>query len=607
MKHLAILIFSFAVVAASAPAKETKPMPADILKRLKPDHPRLIIETSTPDRIRAIVARDPNAARWLKSVRAEAKKILGEKPSIYEIPDGRRLLSVSRKVKERVRTLAFVYLLDGGQQYVDRAWAELSAAAAFKDWNPKHFLDCGEMTHALAIGYDWLYDEWTDEQRATLRDAIVDKGLKPAKKVYDSGKGWHRNENNWNQVCNGGIGLGALAVADTHPEMAAEILKNAIATIPRPMEYYAPDGAGTEGVTYWDYGTRYNVLFLCGLETALGTDFGLSQIDGFRQSGDYQMYLSGADRLSFNFGDCGSKTCSTAQHMWFSTKFDQPRHGWFRYDRLSGTSDGDVLDLLWYDNSGRDFDPSTLALDKYFRKAEVASIRSAWGDRAAMVLAIQGGRNATNGHRHLDLGTFILEALGERWFIDFGSERQTYLRHTHKWGRYDFYRTRAEGHNVPVINPGPGLDQHIKGKAKFVKFDSQPDNATAVLDLTTAYADNAKRVTRTFETPDRKAVVISDVIEMKKPSELWWFAHTPAKVSIDKDGRGATLTSNGKKLRAEIVEPANAKLTVRKSEAFASSPHPDKEADNSAIRKLAIHLEGVKQTKIVVRLAPVWE
>jgi len=33
------------------------------------------------------------------------------------------------------------------------------AAARFGDWNPKHFLDVAEMTFALAIWYDWLFDQ----------------------------------------------------------------------------------------------------------------------------------------------------------------------------------------------------------------------------------------------------------------------------------------------------------------------------------------------------------------------------------------------------------------------------------------------------------------
>ena len=69
----------------------------------------------------------------------------------------------------RVYTLALLYRLDGDQRYAERAWQELEAAAQFQDWNPRHFLDTAEMTHAFAIGYDWLYDVWTPEQRATLR------------------------------------------------------------------------------------------------------------------------------------------------------------------------------------------------------------------------------------------------------------------------------------------------------------------------------------------------------------------------------------------------------------------------------------------------------
>ena len=53
---------------------------------------------------------------------------------------------------------------------------EMKAVAAFPDWNPSHFLDVAEMTNALAIGYDWLYDDLTPTDRATIRAAIVEAG-----------------------------------------------------------------------------------------------------------------------------------------------------------------------------------------------------------------------------------------------------------------------------------------------------------------------------------------------------------------------------------------------------------------------------------------------
>ena len=51
------------------------------------------------------------------------------------------------------------------------------AAARFSDWNPSHFLDVAEMTFALAVGYDWLYDQLDRASRKEIRTAIVDKGV----------------------------------------------------------------------------------------------------------------------------------------------------------------------------------------------------------------------------------------------------------------------------------------------------------------------------------------------------------------------------------------------------------------------------------------------
>lgn len=47
------------------------------------------------------------------------------------------------------------------------------------------------------------------------------------------------------------------------------------------MSIYAPDGAYSEGYSYWAYGTTYNVLLIEALKAVKGTDFGLSQMPGF--------------------------------------------------------------------------------------------------------------------------------------------------------------------------------------------------------------------------------------------------------------------------------------------------------------------------------------
>jgi len=135
-------------------------------------------------RLKQQIATNAQAKEWYGALQRDAEKILPEPPSHYEIPDGLRLLSTSRRVLHRIQTLGLLYRLDGDRRYAERSWQELDAAASFPDWNPRHFLDTAEMTHAFAIGYNWLCDAWSDEQRARLRTTIIEKGLKLAVFCY---------------------------------------------------------------------------------------------------------------------------------------------------------------------------------------------------------------------------------------------------------------------------------------------------------------------------------------------------------------------------------------------------------------------------------------
>jgi len=606
MKHpLAphLLIVGLALMSwHGATAAETFKAPAAevVLKTLKQDHPRLLVSPGIMEETKALIARDVVAARIYASIQKSADKALEEKPSIYELPDGRRLLSVSNKVLERVENLAFVYRMTGDKKYVNRAWIELEAAAKFKDWNPNHFLDTAVMTHAFALGYDWLYQEWTPEQRATIKQAIADLGLKPAMEVYKSGKGWAAGDNNWNQVCNGGIGLGALAIADEEPALAGAILAHALASIPRAMSFHAPDGGGEEGLTYWGFGSRYNVLLMAALESALGTDFGLSQVDGFRQSGDYQIFLCGTGRIPFDFGDCNLRPVSAPQHLWMARKYSIPRYAWFRYSALVEGQHGGIMDLLWWNPITTPPASREMPLDRVFRKVECGSLRDGWEPGKGFIAGLEGGRNNGN-HRHLDLGSFILECDGIRWICDSGKEQETYHRDQNHQNRWDFYRTRAEGHNTLVFNPDMNPDQNLKGSAAFTQLRSEARWATTTLDLTKVYADDATKVIRTFTLDRDRSFSVVDEITCKQPSTVWSFFHTKAQVEISGDKRSATLTDNGKKLTVRLLAPDGATLIAMPATPLPSSPQIKKQANNNKFSKLAVHLEGITSTRMAVQ------
>jgi hypothetical protein len=599
---ISLLLFGASALplAAAEAAKPAVPIPTatNILSRLNRAHPRLLATTEDFAQLKAQVASDSQLQSWRTSLRSQAQEILSASPSRYEIPDGLRLLATSRRVVNRVYTLALLYRLDGDKQYAERAWQELAAAASFPDWNPRHFLDTAEMTHAFAIGYDWLYDVWTPEQRATLQQAMVEKGLNPAMKLYRSHSSWTRMHHNWNQVCNGGIGMGALALADVEPQITGEALRDALESIQLAMAEFAPDGAWKEGPGYWNYATSYNVIFLAGLQSALGTDFGLSQIGAFNQTGLFPIYLTGPLGRTFNYADGGDHAFFAPQLFWLARKFKQPVCAWYE----GRTTTPAVLDLLWYDPAGASPKAAGLPLDKYFRNAEVAVLRSDWENPQALFVAFKAGDNKAN-HSHLDLGSFVFDAAGVRWAMDLGADNYN-LPGYFGGQRWNYYRLRAEGQNTLVINPGATPDQDPAANTRITRFESGTERAFAIADLTPAYAKNARRVSRGIALLDHTKVLVQDEVQADKPIELWWFMHTPVSVSIGEDGRTANLQQVGKRLRAVILSPADAKFQIMDAQPLPASPHPEGQAKNEHIRKLAIHLTGVSNTRLAVLLVP---
>jgi len=577
------------------------PSPDEILERLNEGHPRLLISQNTITDIVKNIETNELASDWHEHMRSAARELLSQEPLHYEIPDGLRLLSVSRGVLQRVYTLALVYRLDGGDRYVQRTWRELESAANFQDWNPRHFLDTAEMTHAFAIGYDWLHGVWDGGQLKTIRDSIVDKGLMPALDCYRGKEGfgwWVKSKHNWNQVCNGGVGIGALAIADELPELAGEIIQDALRSLQGAMAQFAPDGAWSEGPGYWNYATYYNVIFLAALETALRTDFGFSRAAGFSETGLFPIYLAGPTDLAFNFADCDESVGYAPQLFWLARRFDRPIYAWYE----GRARVPEPLDLVWFTAAGSSPTESDLALDEYFRGAEVVSMRSAWDDGNAVFVGFKAGDNRSN-HSNLDMGTFVLDASGHRWAIDLGADDYN-LPGYFGSQRWTYYRLRAEGHNALVINPNEGPDQDPGASADIIRFESGEEGAFAIADLTKAYVRSARRVLRGIAMPDRRGILVQDEVETRRPSDVWWFMHTRAEIEIDDEGDDAMLTQCDAHLSARILRPSGARFEVMDAMPLPTSSNPIDQAKNEGFRKLATYLGNTTDVRIVVSLAP---
>jgi hypothetical protein len=539
---------------------------------IKSGHPRLLATADDWEKIKKLRATDPLLEQFIAGLHLNAEAAL-TMPPLSRVKDGRRILQTSRAVFARVLTLAAVYRLDGSQKFAGRAIREMESAAEFADWNPEHFLDAAELCTGLALGYDWLYEEMTAEQRAKIRAAIIGKALEPG---LTGKRFWHNSTNNWNSVCWGGLTLGALAVAEDEPELAKQVLVRARAGLPLGMKAYAPEGVYPEGPMYWTYGTTYLAITIAALESALGTDWELSSAPGFRASAEWLARETTATGRYFNFSDGREEASFNTALFWFAKDGGEgvlygqkpalkklllklrglPLANMVAIDRSKPENEKlDMahflpLTLVWWQTM-------TGAEPRFAKDAAglgsnpVVVFRSSWNDPRGLYLGVKGGSAAVS-HGHMDAGSFVFECRGVRWAMDLGLQDYNSLekRGVDIWGdgRWSVFRLNNFSHNTLTVN---GRLHNLAGKAVITGFDAAV--GTTMVDLTPTFKGQAESVTRGFQVIGRNGVSVSDRLTgLKAGDTVTWRMLTPAVAELAVDGK-ILLRQDGKVLAVDYT------------------------------------------------------
>ncbi len=609
MKPIALFLILIALVISTCLSTTAQDKPIIATTKL-PAHPRLLLLNGEENRIRQTIGADKAWDNVHQAILTECDRLVTVAP-VERIQVGRRLLDKSREALRRLFYLSYAGRMTGEAKYVQRAEKELLAISSFSDWNPSHFLDVAEMTMAVSIGYDWLHKDLSESSRSAIRSAILKKGLEPSLDAkYNS---WLKASHNWNQVCNAGMTYGALAIYEDQPELARTIINRAIETIKLPMEDYGPDGAYPEGYGYWSYGTSFNVMFLSALEKAFGSDFGLSGQPGFLKTAGYMANMTGPTGNSFNFSDAGTGGSLQPTMFWFATRLKDPSLLWVERSRLlNNPASKHVKDrllpaiLLWSNgvNVNTIPEPSSKAWVGS-GKSPVALMRSSWTDLAAIYVAMKGGSPSVN-HAHMDVGSFVMEADGVRWAMDFGSQDYNSLesKGIKIWGkeqdsqRWQVYRYTNFVHNTLTVN---NELQRVDGNAPITRSANAPPFTHAITDLTEVYKGQLAKANRGIAIVDGNHVVVRDELETSaQPATLRWTLLTAADVAITGKNR-AELTKNGKKLVVQVQEPADVTLKT-----MSTDPPNEYDAPNPGTTLLSVEVTMPATTKgaLTVLLLP---
>ncbi|MDB5260732.1 MAG: hypothetical protein JWQ14_13 [Adhaeribacter sp.] len=597
---LALLLLTTFVAAQNGPITAATKLPA---------HPRLLLLAGEEEAIRKSIAADKTWEKMHQAIIAESNNILN-KPPVERIQIGRRLLDKSREALRRLFFLSYTYRLTQQLKYLQRAEKELLAISAFSDWNPSHFLDVAEMTMAVAIGYDWLHKDLSASAKTAIKEAILKKGLEPSlDPKYNS---WLKATHNWNQVCNAGMAYGALAIYEDQPELARNIINRAIETIVLPMHDYSPGGAYPEGYGYWGYGTSFNVMFNSAIEKAFGRDFGLNSQPGFLKTAGYLQNMTGPSGNAFNYSDAGTGGELQPAMFWFANKLKDPSVLWVERSRLMSNEASKLKDrllpaiMIW--SGGMDMKNITVPKEKVWVGAgsvPVALMRTSWTDPQAIYVGFKGGSPSVN-HAHMDIGSFVMEANGVRWAMDFGMQNYESLEskgiqifgRNQEAQRWEVYRYANQVHNTLTVNNEP---QRVAGKAPITGFSKVPAFMSATTDISEVYQGALAKANRGIAIVDQAYVVVRDELEtLPRESTVRWTLLTPADVKIIGKNR-AELTRYGKKLFLQVQEPANVTLQT-----WSTNPPRDYDAPNPGTVLVGFEVKMPAQAKgtLTVMLIP---
>ncbi|KIY45778.1 hypothetical protein FISHEDRAFT_48820 [Fistulina hepatica ATCC 64428] len=623
-----------AIAWPTDPFQPSNPQPTVV----RTDRPRIIAPKYKWEALPTLIANDPYLKGWNETIFGNASDWYSQDPVAYYMDGDSGILDVARRVKERIKAWGYVYQMTNDTKWVDRAWTELKNAVGNnsdswgpdnqRKWNPAHFLDTAELSHAYGLAYDWMYDMWTEEQKEAIRYSLIYYGLNQGLNSYTNSSNWFgwwqtNTTGNWNCVCNGGLTVGALAILGDDTTGVAESLLNY--TVPNAKQNcaFAPssDGTWSETANYWYFGTTGHAEMASALLTATGSSYDLFTVnDAFSLTAKYHMYSQGATSL-FNYGDCGPNKYSTTANALFlhSTIFDVPAYALYQREQYDAA---EPWSMFWYDPtvSGAFWDG--LPLDQFF-DAELGawcSMRSSWTDGNALYVAMKAGKDQGHQtHNDLDTGDFVIDALGTRWAGELGSGNYLstgyFSNDSQDSQRWLYYRKRTEGQNTILIDK---LNQHVSD-APTVKHDSSnttqgsstvetlPSDSTAywMTDMTSAYfnATSVKRGVRLLN--QRRQVLIQD--EITASASMMWRMHTNATVNVASNGTTATLTLDGETMIVSILSgPSGANFTTSEAVRFASDPTPpEPDQANPNVTVLIVEMEAGTNT-LEILFNPQW-
>ena len=351
---------------------------------------------------------------------------------------------------------AWNYAFTGNDAVGNVAKKALLKLCLFKAWNNpwmehhgRHiYFPVGYTVKKVGIGYDFLYPLMTDEERAFVRQALMDKGIKPFYRDMVEMNRMSSNLSNHIAVIVAGVGAAATAIYGDDPgNPALEPYLSGIMTKMKTFidRTYFPEGSYGEPYTYQEMASRDLTETLFAFERNFGVDY--TTTTNLKDLWMYPIYAIHSSGRYQDFGDVSPTYSMAATHcQWLTYRMKNPwTYAYVKPYWESGR--GGYLGWLWYTEGIEPHYRTELPTSKLFADKGNMIMRSDWKDDGSIVI-FKCGPNSN--HYHLDEGTFVIMTNGDELLSDAGHSNGYYSNLY-----YPCYYTQAVGHNVMLVDMNP--------------------------------------------------------------------------------------------------------------------------------------------------------
>ena len=544
------------------------PLPSRSVRYQSADrnHPRLWLTSKRLAQFRKDVAADPEHCTWStffeKSVQPWLDQEIMPEPAGY--PNHERTAPIWRQTYIDCQELLYAirHLAIGGQVTQDdnmlaRAKAWLLSAAA---WNPagttsRSYTDewAFRVNVALAWGYDWLYDQLNEDERAIVRQALLARTRETADHIIK-----HANihlfpfDSHAVRAVSAVLIPASIALLDDAPE-AEDWLNYSIEFL---FTVYSPwgdkDGGWAEGPHYWMTGMAY----LIDAANLLKGYTGINLYDRpfFQRTGDFPLYTKAPDTRRATFGDDSTMGDLPAVKIGYNLRqyagvTGNGAYQWY-YDEIKRTNPG--TEKAFYNWGWWDFNFDELAYRtdfpiieavppadddqfRWFKGIGWVAIQHRMQDPDNHIqFVMKSSPYGSISHSHGDQNAFCLAGFGEDLAIQSGYYVAFNSSMHQNWRR----QTRSK--NAILINgkgqyAGKDKSLAMQSTGRITIAEDRGDHIYMQGDATAAYQTLSPEITsvlRDVYFVNNTYFVIVDSIDADEPVEAEFLLHANAPMTL---------------------------------------------------------------------------